>query len=315
MKKIFLFLLICFSFSACSKNIETKELEEQKIEKQAQVKQTWLTQETCNQISGWKWSSDIQACVSKEITEGKGMFTWNGYGTFFGHGNDESPKTKDNPTPEYGTTFAFVDFECVINSNSDTLQKRMELTAKREWTDLLKMLDEGNDLLNPTALAVADCVDGVKDLDFSFFEDAGAFSPTWQQDEVNKRNCYLSGDYRGQNDQNQGKLGLDEQCTFYGIMNANQTWSWKEGNVQFEANSHLPTPWEFKEACGKGEGDAFNFDETDAFIWTSAIGYQSGADWSFGARNLGRKSCEKQNFEDTGAVNTYYGFRVVVRGD
>jgi len=273
----------------------------------------WLSQETCNLMESWKWSSDIGACVSKELSDGKGMYTWNGYGEFFSHGNDVTPRTRDNPTPEYGTTYAFVDFECVVNEKSDTLQKRMELTSKAQWEDLVKMLDEGNDLHLPSALAVADCVDGVKDLDFSTFEDAGGFVPTWQQDEVNKRNCYLSGDYRGQNDQNKGEQGLDEQCSFYGIHDAEQTWTWKTANAQFKANSHLPTPWEFISACGTEAGDAFNYDETDAFIWTAAIGYQSGADWAFGARNLGRTSCEKQNFEDTGAVNTYYGFRVVVR--
>ena len=297
MKKILFLCLIVTILSACSQ----------------QPKGSWLTQESCNLTEGWKWSSDIGACVSKELTDGKGMYTWNGYGTFFGHGNDESPVTHDNPTPEYGTTYAFVDFECVVNENSNTLQKRMELASQFQWENLVKMLDEGDDLLNPTALAISDCVDGVKDLDFSTFEDAGGFAPTWQQDEVNKRNCYLSGDYRGQNDQNKGANGLDEQCGFYGLHDAEQTWTWKTANSQFEANSHLPTPWEFVSACGTESGDAFNFDETDTFIWTSAIGYMSGADWSFGARNLGRTSCEKQNFEDTGAVNNSYGFRVVVR--
>ncbi len=298
MKKIFLLLLTTTLISACSLIGSDKP---------------WLSQETCNLMEGWKWSSDIRACVSKELSDGKGMYTWNGYGEFFSHGNDVTPRTRDNPTPEYGTTYAFVDFECVVNEKSDTLQKRMDLTSKFQWEDLVKMLDEGRDLLHPTALAIADCVDGVKDLDFSSFEDAGGFVPTWQQDEVNKRNCYLSGDYRGQFDQKDGEPGLDEQCSFYGVHTQEQTWSWKAANEQFEANSHLPTPWEFIEACGTEEGDAFNYDETDTFIWTSAIGHMSGADWSFGARNLGRTSCEKQNFEDTGYIGKIYGFRVVVR--
>lgn len=273
----------------------------------------WLNQKNCNSLEGWKWSSDISACVSKDITDGKGMYTWNGYGSFFNHGNDESPVTYDNPTPEYGTTYAFVDFECIVNENSDTLEKRMTLTSQAKWEDLLRMKDVGNDLVNPTALAVADCTDGVKDLDFSSFKDAGLFKPNWTQDEINKRNCYLSGDYQGENNQNNGMPGVDSQCAFFGISQGNQTWAWKDANLNFQANSHLLTPWEFDQACGTAEGDAFNYNETNTFTWVAAIGHISGADWSFGARNLGKNSCQKQNFEDTGAVNDIYGFRVVIR--
>lgn len=268
-----------------------------------------LDKESCDAIVGWKWSSDIGACVSKDLTDGKGMYTWNGYGTFFSHGNDESPQTKDNRTPEYGTTYAFVDFECVVNVQSETLQKRMELANLAQWSDLVKMLDKDNDLAHPTALAIADCIDGVKDLDFSSFADAGGFVPNWTQEEPKKRNCYLSGEPRAKED----FQGINSECSKYGIFSVEDTWAWKTGNPQFQANSHLPTPWEFVFACGKDSGDAFNFDATQTFCWTSAIGHISGADWAFGARNLGKDSCEKQNFEDTGAVNDIYGFRVVVR--
>lgn len=292
-KPIFLFIILA-TLTACSSG-------------------PWLTETTCNETEGWNWSTDIGACVSKDITDGKGMYTWNGYGSFFSHGNDESPKSYDNLTPEYGTTLAFVDFDCVVNDNSDSLQKRMQLTSQAKWEDLLIMKDEGNDLAHPTALAVSDCLDGVKDLDFSTFEDAKSFKPNWSQDEVNKRNCYLSGDYQGENDQNAGQPGLDSQCAFFGINNSNQTWAWKDVNQQFFVNSHLLTPWEFNEACGVENSDAFNYDDTDTFTWVAAIGHITGADWSFGARNLGRTSCQKQNFEDTGAVNDIYGFRVLVR--
>ena len=285
---------ILFSLSACSKS-------------------SWLNSETCNQLEGWSWSSDIGACVSKDLTDNKGMYSWNGYGTFFSHGNDESPKTYDNPTPEVGTTYAFVDFECVINKNSDSLQERMSLAANFEWGDLFKILDENNDLKYPTALAVADCIDGVKDLDFSTFEDGREFKPNWSQDEINKRNCYLGGEYKGESNQNLGQLGLDAQCAFYSISNPNQTWAWKQPNLEFKVNSHLPTPWEFQSACGKEVGDAFDLTDSKTYSWAAAVGHISGADWSFGARTLGKDNCEKQNFEDTGAINDIYGFRVVVR--
>lgn len=292
--KLFYGLVFLFTFSGCSAGFS-------------------LNQESCNQLNGWKWSTDIEACVSKDLTNGLGMYTWNGYGTFFSHGNDESPVTMDNLTPEYGTTYAFVDFECLITPESDTLQKRMQLASLADWKNLLKMLDKDEDLVNPTALAVADCIDGVKDLDFSNFKDAGFFEPNWSQDEVNKRNCYLSGDFQGEGDQNKNLPGLDSQCAFFGVSSAEETWAWKQANQQFSANSHLLTPWEFKQACGLESGDAFNYDETNTFNWVAAIGYISGADWAFGARNLGKTSCEKENFEDTGAVNDIYGFRVVVR--
>lgn len=294
LKKIILVILI-LSLSACSSS------------------SPWLNEKSCNNLEGWNWSSDIGACVSKDITNGKGMYTWNGIGIFFNHGNDEAPQTYDNPTPEYGSTITFADFECIVTPNSDTLKKRMQLANLAQWDDLLKMNDKGKDLLHPHALAIADCIDGVKDLDFSSFEDAGIFKPNWSQNEINKRNCYLSGDYQGENDQNNGKKGLDSQCAFYNYASNNQTWAWKTPNTQFQANSHLPTPWEFVESCGIEQGDAFNYDESPTFSWIAAVGHMSGADWSFGARNLGKESCQKQNFEDTGAVNDIYGFRIVVR--
>ncbi|MCX6356137.1 MAG: hypothetical protein NTZ78_14730 [Candidatus Aureabacteria bacterium] len=239
---------------------------------------TWsLNQNTCNAISGWHWYSTNgrSACWSKTLAD---SVSWN-------------KGVSDNPRVT-GT------YTCVSNN---TLKERMEAAAAGEWYKIVSNVagtsitsthnaQSGASLIS--ALAISDCVDGLKDL-----SDCGGACTDWSSTNTWLRN------WAGAT----GKSALPYLADGAG----------SSGNNDYEtacaSNSNdlplgCPTPVAFylnRKACT---------DSDINYCAGAASGEDNGGTSTTHVRGLGcGSSCSAQDAVGTSNTNEYRSFRVVVR--
>ncbi|MCX6356076.1 MAG: hypothetical protein NTZ78_14420 [Candidatus Aureabacteria bacterium] len=224
---------------------------------------TWsLNAAGCNATTGWHWytTNGRSACWSKTLAD---SVSWNK-----GVGND-SRKTGS--------------YTCTSLVTYD-LKTRMEAAVNQDWT---KIITSAGDL---SALAIADCIDGTKDLvDCSTSVCTGWSSTnTWLRDWAGAA----------------GKSALPYLGDDAGTINDYNT-------ACASSSNDLPlacaTPNAFylnRKACSDGDTN---------YSWAAACGYSSGDGWSTIARLLGYYSCSSQDYNDTSGTSGNLAFRVVAR--
>jgi len=251
--------------------------------------------------AGWTWDDSQGICASPKmyITT---RTTWNSCGTYvdaggwiYGADNATCPDTLDNPTyQQYGSTVYVPQYTCITTASTDTLVERM--TAFKDfaggvadvttWDGLIQMGNREIDNAqhkNWSALAVADCVDGVKDL----------------------------GKYYHPSEGCPGNIAACTDYTYYGEYNTRNNmlagWAGASG-------SHLPMPAEYEKACLNLLGST-GWPATDVgegvWLWSAAVGTYNGSHWSENARRLGYSGCSSQGPNTTGDPGN--SFRVFLR--
>ena len=245
--------------------------------KLATTTEGWTLNETnCNALSGWHWytTNGRSACWSKTLAD---SVSWNK-----GVGDDT-----DNPGS----------YTC---ASGYTLQQRMQAAAAGEWYKIVSNV-AGTDITSAhngsagysviSALAIADCVDGTRDL----CSGDGCLGNSWSTINSSLR------DWAGAAGKSALPYCADDGCT--------------SGNNDYET------------ACGQNSGQDTPLDCTNNFYlnrkvcddgdsnysWIAACGSSGGTDWDTSARNLGKYSCSTQNYSSTSYTNANFSFRVVVR--
>ncbi|MDP3052656.1 MAG: prepilin-type N-terminal cleavage/methylation domain-containing protein [bacterium] len=243
--------------------------------------------------AGWTWDSSQNVCVSprKYITS---RTTWNSCGTYYDAGgwvngpdNATCPPTYDNPSYQiYGSTIYLPEYTCVVTASTDTMVERMQAfvaftsgdASATTFGSLIQMGTRETDNAahkNWSALAVADCVDGVKDLGKYYQPQEGCPS--------NLTNCNNYSYYGEYNTRNNMLLG----------------WTGASG-------SHLPDPAEYRQSCTN-----LSLSDSGYWLWSAAVGSYNGTYWSGNARVLGGSGCSSEGGNDTGYPGR--SFRVFVR--
>lgn len=235
-----------------------------------------LNETSCNALSGWHWytTNGRSACWSKALAD---SVSWNK-----GVGNDT-----DNP----GTYTAATGY---------TLEERMKAAAAGEWYKIVSKVN-GTTITSShngssgysviSALAIADCVDGTRDL----CSTNGCLGSSWSGINTSLRSWAGAA----------GKSALPYLANDGG----------SSGNNDFET------------ACGQNSGQDRPLGGTDSFYlnrkvsndgdtnycWAAACGSSSGGNWAAYARALGYDSCSYQFNGITSHTYDYVAFRVVVR--
>jgi len=213
-----------------------------------------LNETTCNALSGWSWING--ACWSDAIVD---KVSWNK-----GVGNDTS------------TTGAYEP------NTSGTLKSRMEAAVAGRWSEICtsinsRAITSGDDGATGkpyiSALAIADCVDGARDL-----------GPT-----------ISGGDWESRSDT------LKAWATAAG-KSALPAVDHDGANNEYEAA-----------CTGDFYLNTSTLSPGTNYSWGAACGDASGADWSTGARVLGFDSCSYQDYDYTSPANDTTSIRVVVR--
>jgi len=248
-----------------------------------------ITSSDCT-TAGWQWDDTQEVCVSP-LMYVTNRTTWNSCGPYAtwtnGADNATCPDTLDNPSNQiYGSTVYLPQYTCIMTASTDTLVERM--TAFKDfaggvadvttWDGLIQMGNREIDNAqhkNWSALAVADCVDGKKDLGEYYNPTDGCPN--------NAANC---NDY-----------------SYFGEFNTRNNmlagWAGASG-------SHLPMPSEYEQACTN-----LTLGDDGTWLWSAAVGYYNGNYWSINARLLGSTGCSSQYYNNTG--NPDYSFRVFLR--
>ncbi|MBI5306555.1 hypothetical protein HZB04_03150 [Candidatus Wolfebacteria bacterium] len=248
-----------------------------------------ITSTDCT-TAGWQWDSSQKVCVSPKMYVAN-RTTWNSCGTYSswtnGTDNATCPNTLDDLGYQAnGSTVYLPQYTCIETTSTDTLVERMTVFKNftgggadtTTWGGLIQM---GNREINNaqhknwSALAVADCVDGVKDLGKYYFPAEGC--------PANNIACNNYSYYGEYNTRNNMLLG----------------WTGAPG-------SHLPDPAEYEQSCGN-----LTLSEGGSWLWSAAVGSYSGYYWSYGARILGSGGCSGQDYGETGYPG--YSFRVFFR--
>ncbi len=231
----------------------------------------------CNSIPGWHWytTNGRSACWSKILAS---SVSWN-EGVEFG-GNDSNDPGAYTPASGY------------------TLPERMLAAATGEWYKIVSIVD-GTTVTSAhngsagystiSALAIADCIDGTRDLCTgsnclgSDWDTNNSALRTWAGAAGKSALPYLDtpeGTSQGDNDfwdacsQNSGN-DLPLECT--------------DGLFYYN-----------RSVCGSGR----------SYSWVAAVGNSAGTTWGFIARTQGYGSCGSQGSLNTGDNRS---FRAVVR--
>ncbi|MCX6355488.1 MAG: hypothetical protein NTZ78_11400 [Candidatus Aureabacteria bacterium] len=239
---------------------------------------TWLLNETnCNATTGWHWytTNDRSACWSKTLAD---YVPW----------NKEVANDSDNPGA----------YTCATGY---TLQQRMAAAAAGEWYKIVAsvgthtMATGGNENGQNgaqwiSALAIADCVDGSRDL----CTGDNCLGGSWTA--INSALRTWAGAI--------GKSALPYLGNDAGTINDYAT-------ACASSTNDLPlacaTPNAFylnRKVCGDGNNN---------YSWAAASGGAGGEDQACCARLLGSDSCSTQADNDTNTANDGTSFRVVVR--
>ncbi len=213
-----------------------------------------LNETTCNALTGWTWING--ACWSQAIAD---SVSWNK-----GVGNDTSTTGTYEP-----------------NTGGD-LKSRMEALVAGQWSEICtsingRAITSGDDGAagKPyiSALAIADCVDGARDLgptiSGSDWQSRSNTLKAWAT--AAGKSALPAVDYNGANNE------FEDACT---------------GDFYLNTSILAPgTNYSLGAACGDPSGDG----------------------WSTDARTLGYLSCSFQEYDYTSSTNAIYSFRVVVR--
>jgi len=248
-----------------------------------------ITSSDCT-TAGWQWDDTQEVCVSP-LMYVTNRTTWNSCGPYAtwtnGADNATCPDTLDNPSNQiYGSTVYLPQYTCIMTASTDTLVERM--TAFKDfaggvadvttWDGLIQMGNREIDNAqhkNWSALAVADCVDGKKDLGEYYNPTDGCPN--------NAANC---NDY-----------------SYFGEFNTRNNmlagWAGASG-------SHLPMPSEYEQACTN-----LTLGDDGTWLWSAAVGYYNGNNWSRYARILGSTGCSSQSNVESGHPTS--SFRVFLR--
>jgi len=242
-------------------------------------KYVWsLNETTCNALSGWKWidANDGGSCWSKTLAD---YVSWNK-----GVGNDT-----DNPGA----------FTCATGY---TLKQRMEAAAAGEWykivssvagTTITSSLNGSAGYAYISALAIADCVDGTRDL----CSTDGCLGNSWSTINSSLR-AWASAS---------GKSALPRLTTDDGTTQA--TNDYRDACVDLGPGNdvHCTGSNDFylnRKVCNDGDSNS---------SWAAACGTAYGNNWNDCARSLGHNSCEYNGATFTSFAYSGNSFRVVVR--
>lgn len=236
-----------------------------------------LTESNCNALDGWYWYviDDKPACWSKTL----GRASWNE-----GVGDDT-----DNPGI----------YACAPEPSS--LKSRMEAVSNGEWykivsnvngIDITSVDNGSNGWSKISALAIADCVDGERDL----CSIDGCLGNSWSSINLSLRNWAGASGHSAL-----PYCGTDE-CT---TVPAN------EYTAACAAHSSNDLPLD----CYTGRfygNELICGDGSENDSWIALVGKQDGSMWDIVAHTMGRNNCANQDFN---AYTSYdiVSFRVVVR--
>jgi len=237
-----------------------------------------LNETTCNALAGWAWytTNGRSACWSKCLAS---SVSWNK-----GVGSDS-----DNPGA----------YTC---ASGYTLQQRMEAAVAGEWYKIVSNV-AGTNITSShngssgysviSALAIADCIDGTRDL----CSTDGCLGSSWST--INSALRTWAGAA--------GKSALPYLATDAGTSQTdNDYWDACSQN----SSNDVPlgcTDGLFchnKKVCGDSDRNR---------CWAAACGRSDGGMWGNSARVLGHISCSAQDFMSTSKMYYYESFRAVVR--
>ena len=213
-----------------------------------------LNEANVNAMTGWTWLNG--AAWSDAIAD---SVSWN--------------KGTDNNTGNTGT---------YTPNSSGTLKSRMEAVVAGRWSEICTSIngvtittgmDGATGKPNISALAIADCVDGARDLTDPIagatWETRSATLKTWAT--ASGHSALPAVDYDGENNE------FETVCTGDFYKNTS--------TLSLDTN----------------------------YCWGAACGRSSGLYWDTGARELGYVSCSYQLHSNTSGTAGYFSFRVVVR--
>ncbi len=216
-----------------------------------------LNATTCNALSGWSWLNG--ACWSQAIAD---SVSWNK-----GVGADTSTTGSYEP------------------NTSGTLQSRMEAVVAGRWSEICTSIngvtittgmDGATGKLNISAMAIADCVDGARDIGPTItgvpddWAGRSAVLNVWAK--TLGKSALPVADYNGGNNQYEAACSGDFYLNQSSPLSPDSNWSW-----------------------GAACGDA------------------SGGNWSTYARLMGYTLCTRQSYVETYLAASNMSFRVVVR--
>ena len=237
-----------------------------------------LNADNCNATTGWHWytTNTRSACWSKTLAD---SVSWNKVG-----GNDP-----DNPGV----------YNCATGYS---LQQRMAAAAAGEWYKIVSDVnsvvitsgDNGQTGASKiSALAIADCVDGTRDL----CSTDGCLGSSWST--INSSLRTWAGatgksalPYLGDDAGSSGKNDYETACSPTG---EDPTLGCGSGSNYFYLN---------RKACGDSDAN---------YSWGAACGDTSGGFWTTCARTLGCPSCSGQSYGSTSDASGNISFRVVAR--
>ncbi|MCX6355133.1 MAG: hypothetical protein NTZ78_09560 [Candidatus Aureabacteria bacterium] len=237
----------------------------------------WLNATTCNATSGWHWytTNGRNACWSKTLAD---LISWN--------------KGVSDNSRVTGT------YTCV---SGNTLQERMVAAAAGEWykivsdvagTTITSSHNGSNGYSFISALAIADCVDGAKDLiDCSTgvctdWSTTNAWLRAWAAAPGKSALPYLND-----NEGSSGKNDYESAC----------------GSSPNDLPLACSTPNAFylnHKFCGEGESQ---------YSFVAACGGPDGWGWASGGRCHGEACASQFGCSGSSYVDTTHSFRVVVR--
>lgn len=239
----------------------------------------WLNETTCNELSGWHWytTNGRSACWSKALVIES--VTWNK-----GVGDDSTVTGSYTPT-------SLDDYD---------LQTRMVAAAAGEWYKIVSSVN-GTTITSShngsagysviSALAIADCVDGTKDLEdcttCSDWSTTNTWLRNWAIEDGKSALPYLGDDA--------GSLGNNDFESACGQNSGNDLTLGDSCTDNFYLN---------RETCGDGDTN---------YSWVAACGSTSGTDWATKVRLMGHYSCSYQEDYITTSSGGRSSFRVVVR--
>ena len=247
---------------------------------QVKLEEVWgLNETTCNALSGWHWytTNGRSACWSKTLAD---SVSWNK-----GVGNDT-----DNPGA----------FTCAAGY---TLQERMEAAAAGEWYKIASVINgvtitsshngsAGYSVIS--ALAIADCVDGTRDLCTG---DGCTGATDWSSC------CSYYRTWAGASGKSALPYCADNGCT--------------AGNNDYRTACEANSGYDLPLGCSPDKTFYRNEKVCDVsdqnYSWIAACGDSSGGLWGARARILGYDSCSAQNCGATSYTGDTFSFRVVVR--
>ena len=238
----------------------------------------WLLNETnCNILTGWAWytTNGRSACWSKTLAD---SVSWNK-----GVGDDTDYPGVYTPASGY------------------TLVERMQAAAVGEWYKIVSNV-AGTEITSShngsagysviSALAVADCIDGTRDL----CSTDGCLGTSWTTINSALRTWAEAT----------GKSALPYLATDAGTLQTdNDYWD------ACSQNSSNDVPLECTDGLFYYNRKACGTDQN--YSWAAACGSESGSDWGTEARRLGYSSCSNQFYTGTSDTDNIFSFRVVVR--